>query len=151
MRLCNADVDEAERNPSQFEDFDEPEDDEGLRLQGCGKELLKVDRLGSADRGLQIIRFKFQTYQMFKRFHRKLSCVCDLPRAAVLGCHCVIAHPRRIDLSGSSKSFFDLRQRTLSGMDLMPAFRVVVLSLARKLKNNTKDPPRQTDQSCGRN
>ena len=52
MRLCNADVDEAERNPSQFEDFDEPEDDEGLRLQGCGKELLKVDRLGSADRGL---------------------------------------------------------------------------------------------------
>ncbi|CAL1152765.1 unnamed protein product [Cladocopium goreaui] len=68
MRLCNADVDEAERNPSQFEDFDEPEDDEG-----------------------------------------------------------------------SSKSFFDLRQRTLSGMDLMPAFRVVVLGLARKLKNNTKD------------
>lgn len=40
---------------------------------------------------------------------------------------------------GSSKSFFDLRQRTLSGMDLMPAFRVVVLGLARKLKNNAKD------------
>lgn len=30
MRLCNADVDEAERNPAQFEDFDElNEDDEG--------------------------------------------------------------------------------------------------------------------------
>ena len=42
-------------------------------------------------------------------------------------------------MAGSSKSFFDLRQRTLSGMDLMPAFRVVVLGLARKLKNNTKD------------
>eukprot|EP00434_Breviolum_minutum_P014097 symbB.v1.2.012430.t1/scaffold849.1/size158081/13 len=73
MRLCNADVDEAERNPAEFEDFDEPEDEDG----GDG--------------------------------------------------------------GGSSKSFFDLRQRTLSGMDLMPAFRVVVLGLARKLKNNTKD------------
>lgn len=47
---------------------------------------------------------------------------------------------------GSSKSFFDLRQRTLSGMDLMPAFRVVVLGLARKLKNNTKD--NQLDNHC---
>ena len=29
MRLCNADVDEAERNPAEFEDFDEPEDGDG--------------------------------------------------------------------------------------------------------------------------
>lgn len=29
MRLCNADVDEAERNPAEFEDFDEPEDEDG--------------------------------------------------------------------------------------------------------------------------
>lgn len=90
---------------------------------------------------------------MLKRFHGKLSYVCDL-HAAVLVTgmslrHCV--SKKDPDLSGSSKSFFDLRQRTLSGMDLMPAFRVVVLGLARKLKNNTKDRPRQTDQSCGRN
>ena len=42
-------------------------------------------------------------------------------------------------LAPDSKSFFDLRQRTLSGMDLMPAFRVVVLGVSRKLKNNTKE------------
>ena len=42
MRLCNADVDEAERNPSQFEDFDEPEDDEGLQgLGDVGKDCSK--------------------------------------------------------------------------------------------------------------
>ncbi|CAJ1367270.1 unnamed protein product, partial [Effrenium voratum] len=69
MRLCNADVEEAERNHQEsLDDFDEAGQDE----DGC-------------------------------------------------------------------RSFFDLRQRTLSGMDLMPAFRIVVLGLLRKLKNNTKD------------
>ncbi|CAK8985499.1 Kelch-like protein 5 [Durusdinium trenchii] len=83
MRLYNADVDEAERNREEFEEFDEPEDEE-----------------------------------------------------------CV----------GVSKSFFDLRQRTLSGMDLTPAFRVVVLGLSRKLKNNTKDsiPYSEMEDALGR-
>eukprot|EP00931_Biecheleriopsis_adriatica_P123527 TRINITY_DN98579_c0_g1_i1.p1 TRINITY_DN98579_c0_g1~~TRINITY_DN98579_c0_g1_i1.p1 ORF type:complete len:224 (-),score=72.84 TRINITY_DN98579_c0_g1_i1:75-746(-) len=42
------------------------------------------------------------------------------------------------DGDGACKSFFDLRQRTLSGMDQLPAFRVVALGLLRKLKNYTK-------------
>lgn len=97
MRLCNADVDEAERNPAQFEDFDElNEDAEG------GSEMHR------AEQSQNWVRHQ-----------------------------------------GSSKSFFDLRQRTLSGMDLMPAFRVVVLGLARKLKNNTKDQlDNQLDNHC---
>ena len=46
MRLCNADVEEAERNPSQFEDFDEPEDDEG-RMMRCHRCSPTLDHLGS--------------------------------------------------------------------------------------------------------
>ncbi|OLP88390.1 Lysosomal aspartic protease [Symbiodinium microadriaticum] len=71
MRLCNADVDEAERNyQEEEEDFEEMDNEEGISV---------------------------------------------------------------------GKVFFDLRQRTLSGMDQMPAFRVVVLGLLRKLRNNVKD------------
>lgn len=36
------------------------------------------------------------------------------------------------------RSFFELRQRTLLGMDPLPAFRLVVLGLLRKLRTNAK-------------
>eukprot|EP00438_Fugacium_kawagutii_P028026 Skav236497 [mRNA] locus=scaffold1440:346343:346762:+ [translate_table: standard] len=107
MRLCNADVDEAERNCAQFEDFDELNEDAEGGESPNSVEILQVDLLGLSRRD---------------------------PSPSSLDCHVHIS-----SFQGSSKSFFDLRQRTLSGMDLMPAFRVVVLGLSRKLKNNTKD------------
>eukprot|EP00933_Yihiella_yeosuensis_P030898 TRINITY_DN24449_c1_g1_i1.p1 TRINITY_DN24449_c1_g1~~TRINITY_DN24449_c1_g1_i1.p1 ORF type:complete len:240 (+),score=48.68 TRINITY_DN24449_c1_g1_i1:94-813(+) len=39
---------------------------------------------------------------------------------------------------GVSRSFFDLKQKALLGMDQMPAFRVVALGLLRKLRSTMK-------------
>mmetsp|Transcript_103191 Transcript_103191/g.291380 ORF Transcript_103191/g.291380 Transcript_103191/m.291380 type:complete len:246 (+) Transcript_103191:155-892(+) len=39
---------------------------------------------------------------------------------------------------GVRRSFFDLRQRTLLGLDQLPAFRVVALGLLRKLRTNLR-------------
>eukprot|EP00930_Biecheleria_cincta_P015804 TRINITY_DN13055_c0_g1_i1.p1 TRINITY_DN13055_c0_g1~~TRINITY_DN13055_c0_g1_i1.p1 ORF type:complete len:237 (-),score=69.74 TRINITY_DN13055_c0_g1_i1:275-985(-) len=39
---------------------------------------------------------------------------------------------------GACKSFFDLRQRTLIGMDQMPAFKLVALGLLRKLRSHLR-------------
>lgn len=40
--------------------------------------------------------------------------------------------------NGSCTSFFDLRQRTLLGVDQMSAFRIVALGVLRKLRTNVK-------------
>lgn len=39
---------------------------------------------------------------------------------------------------GACRSFFDLRQRTLVGMDQLSAFRIVALGLLRKLQSNAR-------------
>lgn len=40
--------------------------------------------------------------------------------------------------NGSCRSFFDLRQRSLVGVDQMSAFRIVALGVLRKLRTNVK-------------